>query len=232
MDNTPTRPRRQQPQPQIIYLTGADAVPRLRTHRIESITPSVGDWVLRPALVFWLMGVGAGGSAALLLGQSLALAAAWALVVGGAAGTLIGGLLAISRPTERSRTVTEYQPVTVQAADGRYIPLNDAGGQRQLRIEQASLIVGGVTFSPAQLDAMREAAADGGRLTRRAGGWSGPEYQRVTAALAGAGYVRQTGLRAWAWTDAGMSWLSPSPPQIDQDGGLTGDRDDDDQDDQ
>lgn len=230
MNHTPNRPNGQQPQ--IVYMMGTDAVPPLSRTRVEFIAPSVGDWVIQPALTFWAMGAGAGGSAALLLGQPLALAAAWALVVGGAAGTLIGGLLAISRPTERSRTITEYQTVTVQAADGRYIPLNDAGGRRQLRIEQASMVVGGVTFSPAQLDAMREAAADGGRLTRRVGGWSGTEYQRVTAALAGAGYVRQTGLRAWAWTDAGISWLSPSPPAMPQDGGLTGDRDDDDQDDQ
>lgn len=228
MNNNTSRPNGQ---PRIVYLTGADAVPPLSRTRVEFIAPSVGDWVIQPALTFWAMGAGAGGAAALLLGQPLALAVAWALVVGGGAGLLIGGILAILRPTERSHTTTEYQPVTVQAGDGRYIPLSDASGRRQLRMEQASLIVGGVTFRPAQLDAMREAAAVGGRLTRQTGGWSGPEYQRVTAALAGVEYVQRAG-RAWEWTDAGLRWLSPTPQPVDQDGGLTGDRDDDDGDDQ
>ena len=229
MNSSTSRPERQ---PQIVYMMGTDAVPRARVERMEFIAPSVGDWVIQPALTFWAMGVGAGGSAALLLGQPLALAAAWALLVGGVAGTLMGGILAILRPTQRSQTVTEYQPVTVQAADGRYIPVNEAGGRRRLRIEQASLIVGGVTFRPAQLDAMRAAAADGGRLTRRTGGWSGPEYQRVTEALVGAGYLRQAAWRTWEWTDAGIAWLSPTPPTTPQENGLTGDRDDDDGDDQ
>lgn len=230
MDNTTSQRNKQQPQ--IIYLTGADAVPPLSRTRVEFIAPSVGDWVIQPALTFWAMGAGAGGAAALLLGQPLMLAVAWALLVGGASGIFIGGILAILRPTERSHTTTEYQPVTVQVGDGRYIPLSDASGRRQLRMEQASLIVGGVTFRPAQLDAMREAAVDGGRLTRRTGGWSGPEYQRVTEALVGAGYLARAGWRAWEWTDAGMDWLSPTPPTTPQENGLTGDRDDDDGDDQ
>ena len=229
MNNNTSRPNGQ---PKIVYLTGTDAVPPLSRTRVEFIAPSVGDWVIQPAITFWAMGAGAGGAAALLLGQPLMLVAAWALLIGGASGTLVGGILAILRPTERSQTTTEYQPVTVQAGDGRYIPLSDAGGQRQLRIEQASLIVGDVTFRPAQLDAMREAAADNGRLTRQTGGWSGPEYQRVTAALAGVGYLQSAGLRAWRWTADGLRWLSPTPQPVDQDAALTGDRDDDDQDDQ
>ena len=227
-DNTSRQGRQS---PQIVYMTGADAVPRARVERAEFIAPAVGDWVLQPALAFWAMGAGAGAAAAYLLGASLFGVLAWAALVGGVAGTLIGGIMAILRPTERSRTITEYQPVTVQAADGRYIPLHEAGGRRQLRIEQASLIVGGVTFRPPQLDAMR-AAMDTGRLTRRTGGWSGPEYQRVTEALMGAGYLQRAGWRAWEWTDAGIAWLSPAPPPAANDGGLAGDRDDDDRGDQ
>ena len=226
MNSTTTRP---QGQPQIVYLTGADAVPPLTRERVDYIAPSVADWVLRPAVTLWAMGGAAGGAVAFLLGNPAGMVLAWALLAGGIIGAPVGVALAIWRPTERSRTTTEYQRVTVQAG-GRFIPLSEAGRQRQLRIQQASEIVGGVTFRPAQLDAMRDTAAANGRLTRKAGGWSGPEYQRVTAALAGVGYLQSAGLRAWAWTDAGLLWLSPTPTEGQQGGSLTGDQDDDDQD--